>query len=86
MTDQQNPKLDEQKKDLEERRKRFGIWADCDLEVKPGRKVSIIVDNPLPDDDRLIFETNLEKVIAKTVKAGAGKLLAQEDLSFFEGK
>jgi hypothetical protein len=72
--------------DVEKRRQKFGFWADSSIELLPDRKVRITVDNPLPDDDKLIIETNQEKVACIMTKSVAGTILGSVDPKFFDGK
>jgi hypothetical protein len=70
--------------DLEERRERFGMAADCDM-IVVNRLTAVVVDNPLPDDDMAILVTNTEKII-DLVLGGIGKRFVEESkgVKFFE--
>lgn len=66
------------------RRRKYGIMADCDLEVN-GNVVRITIDNPLPDNDKVILETDKAKVIQSVSGPIAGFLLSLEKPKFFDG-
>lgn len=71
------------------RREKFGILADCDLLVDSDKRtITIVVDNPLPDEDRVTIETNFEKVVSVMAKKVGGTLLSAllPDVKFLDGK
>lgn len=69
---------------LTERRKTYGIWADCGISTD-GNTVRVVIDDPLPNEDRVIIETSREKASAVLTKAVAGDLIGQADtIKFFK--
>lgn len=71
-----------------ERRTKFGMLADCDMDIdKDKRIVTITCDNPLPDDDVVIIKTSLEKVVSIMSEKVAGSLIGNfGKAKFFDGK
>lgn len=74
----------------EERRVKFGIWADTQVSVESmDNRCIIIIDNPLPDSDRITIETETAKVAALVTRSVAGALLGDSlgsQIKFFDGK
>jgi hypothetical protein len=67
---------------------KFGpVWGDSTVSAA-GHKVTVVIDNPLPDSDRITIETDEAKVAALITKAVAGMLLSSgnSQIKFFDGK
>lgn len=76
--------LEEKAKEIE----KFGIFAECVCEVdEANRTVKIVIDDPLPDKDRIEIYTDEAKV-CQLVAGNVGGFLKDMagQVKFFDGK
>lgn len=66
----------------------FGIWAECTCEVNEAeRTVKVIIDDPLPDKDRIEITTDEAKACQLIGGAVGGFLKDMAgQVRFFDGK
>lgn len=70
---------------LKARRTKYGIAADCEVKVD-GNIAVITIDNPLPDNDRIILEMDKAKLISIGANAMGAFLGGMAKPTFFDGK
>jgi hypothetical protein len=69
----------------EQDNEKFGLWADSTVNTENG-VTKVVIDNSLPDLDRVIIETNESKAAMLISRAVAGVVLASgKNIRFFDG-